>query len=259
MKVNSVMNLFLHIPCLLTIAGGVRVNAFAFHGTPALGTRNSVTDRKGFASSSSTKSSTPARRSRSLSTQLYGDTLTSRVEEVIKEDYPIFHELMLSKNPEVWKALSDASTRSGPATLDEDTAAPAPGFCIFAPNDDAMRALGDTRLAQLGDVRNGETAEKMAAFHAVDEVVTVEELYNSGGVMTIGGVVDVGRTVTGGFMGIGGKEDGGTSVNGAKVLKSVEITCEYTGAFALIHETDGLISPEILWRYCDQLRIPGSK
>jgi len=26
---------------------------------------------------------------------------------------------------------------------------------------------------------------------------------------------------------------------------------------AIIHETDGLVSPYVLWRYCDQLRIPG--
>ncbi len=53
-------------------------------------------------------------------------------------------------------------------------------------------------------------------------------------------------------MGIGGKEDGGVTINGAKILSTTEVdTC-------LIHEVDALVSPEILWRYCDQLRIPGS-
>ena len=80
-----------------------------------------------------------------------------------------------------------------------------------------------------------------------------EELFNSGGVVTIGGVVDVGRSRTGGFMGIGGQEDGGVLVNGAKMIQTLEVEK------ALIHEMDALISPEILWRYVDQLRIPGSK
>ena len=26
----------------------------------------------------------------------------------------------------------------------------------------------------------------------------------------------------------------------------------------VVHETDGFISPSVLWRYADQLRIPGS-
>ena len=143
----------------------------------------------------------------------------------------------MSKNPEVWKKLSDASSD---------------GFTIFAPNDNAMRNLGDKKLSQLDDVRNGETAEKIAAFHAIGERVRSDELYNSGGVITIAGVVDVGRSRSGGFMGIGGKEDGGVTINGAKIVQTTEIET------ALVHEVDALVSPEILWRYLDQLRIPGS-
>lgn len=177
----------------------------------------------------------------------------------MKSEYPLFHELIFSKNAQVWKSLSEAC-----ATSEEDRE---PGFTIFAPNDAAMRSLGERRLEQLDDVRNLESAEKMASFHAVDEVVEIGQLFNSAGVVTLGGVVDVGRTVVGGFMGIGGKEDGGTTVNGAKVLQTLEVGSEdvnvssniniYKKAF--IHETDALISPEILWRYFDQLRIPGSK
>jgi len=163
---------------------------------------------------------------------------TSQVEDIMKDQYPIFHKLIMSKSSDVWKELSDAS---------------ADGFTIFAPNDDAMQALGDKRLGQLDDIRNVETAEKMAAFHAINEPVTAEALFNSGGVITVGGVVDVGRSRSGGFMGMGGKEDGGTTVNGAKVVQTVVVDK------CLIHEMDALISPEILWRYCDQLRIPGSK
>ena len=163
---------------------------------------------------------------------------TAEVEAVMNEQYPIFMKLIMGKNADLWKKLSDASS-------DE-------GFTLFAPNDDAMRSLGDKRLAQLDDVRNDESAEKMATFHAIGERVTSDELYNSGGVITIGGVIDVGRSVSGGFMGIGGKEDGGVKINGAKIVQTVEVdTC-------LIHEVDALVSPELLWRYCDQLRIPGS-
>jgi len=166
---------------------------------------------------------------------------TSQVEDILKEQYPIFHELIMSRNVDVWKQLSDASS-------DES------GFTIFAPNDDAMQNLGSKKLGQLGDVRNDETAEKIAAFHAVREPVSSAELFNSGGIITIGGVVDVGRSKTGGFLGIiGGKEDGGITVNGAKVVQTLKIDN------SLIHEMDALISPELLWRFADQLRIPGSK
>jgi hypothetical protein len=52
------------------------------------------------------------------------------------------------------------------------------------------------------------------------------------------------------------EEDGGLTLNGAKVVKSLEfVDATKTG---IIHEVDGLISPTILWRYADQLRIPGS-
>ena len=149
----------------------------------------------------------------------------------------MFSKLIMSKNSDVWKEISEAKE----------------GFTIFAPNDDAMRNIGEKRLGQLDDIRNDETARKIAAFHAVTEPVSAQELFNSGGVVTVGGVVDVGRSRTGGFLGIGAKEDGGTTVNGANVVQTLEFDD------ALIHEMDALISPELLWRFADQLRIPGSK
>lgn len=148
----------------------------------------------------------------------------------------MFDSLLLSKYPDLWKKLpSDAACT------------------IFAPNEKAFSDLGDKKLGQLQDIRNEETVQKMASFHAVGERVTADELFNSGGVVTIGGVVPVGRSVKGGLFGIGGTEDGGVTLNGAKVTSTTEVdNC-------LIHEVDTLISPQILWRYCDQLRIPGSK
>ncbi len=179
--------------------------------------------------------STQSRRF-TVSTTLFRDT--AQVEEVLTSQYPMFMKLIMSKNSEMWKQLSDAS---------------ASGFTIFAPTDDAMKALGDKKLSQLDDDRNGETAEKIASFHAIGERVTADELYNSGGVVTMAGVVDVGRSKTGGFMGLGGQEDGGVTINGAKILQTFEVDRSF------IHEVDALVSPEILWRYVDQLRIPGSK
>jgi uncharacterized surface protein with fasciclin (FAS1) repeats len=159
------------------------------------------------------------------------------VKAYITEKYPEFDSLILSKNQEVWKKLSDSSD----------------GCTIFAPSNQAMQSLGSKKLEQLRDIRNDESAQKMGAFHVVGERVTAEELFNSGGVLTLGGVVEVARSVTGGVFGIGGKEDGGVALNGAKVTSTVDIDK------CLIHEVDTLISPLILWRYCDQLRIPGSK
>lgn len=159
---------------------------------------------------------------------------TSDVQEILKADYPIFYKLVMSKNADVWKSLNKES--SG-------------GFTIFAPSDAAMESLGKKKLNQLLDDRNRETAEKIAAYHAVSEPVGAWELLNSGGVRTIGGNVKVGKSKSGDFFGFGGKEDGGVLLNGAKITQTREIdNC-------ILHETNAIISPELLWRYMDQLRI----
>lgn len=162
---------------------------------------------------------------------------TAQVENYLKENYSGFFELLLEKNKSLWKKLSDA----------ED------GYTIFAPTNQAFQKLGEKRIGQLRDIRNSETAEKMGAYHAVNEPVSSEELFAAGGVKTLGGVVDVGRSVTGGLFGIGGKEDGGVTINGASITGCTKV------GDCIIHEVDELISPKLLWRYCDQLRIPGSK
>ena len=74
-----------------------------------------------------------------------------------------------------------------------------------------------------------------------------------GGVLTMGGEVRVGPSQTGGFFGIGAKDDGGVVVGtNGRIVQSGSV-----GA-GVIHEVDNIISPEILWRYIDQLRIPGT-
>lgn len=157
---------------------------------------------------------------------------TLDVQDTLKSDYPIFYKLVMSKNADVWKSLRSSE-----------------GFTIFAPTDSAMEALGTKRLNQLLDDRNRETAEKIAAYHAVSEPVGAWDLINSGGVRCLGGDVRVGKSKVGGFLGFGGKEDGGILLNGAKITQTREIDK------CILHEVSALISPELLWRYMDQLRI----
>ena len=145
---------------------------------------------------------------------------------------------VLELNDSVWKAL--AGVEKG-------------GFTIFVPRNEALAALGETKQRQLLDPRNLETSQKVGAYHVIAETVTATDLFNAGGVVTLGGEIPVERSTTGGFFGVGGKEDGGVTIGGAKVIKSIELSS------GLIHEVDNLVSPNILWRYMDQLRIPGSK
>lgn len=98
-------------------------------------------------------------------------------------------------------------------------------------------------------------------YHVITEQVTAMQLFNAGGVVCMGGEVPIERGTEGflgglmsGFMGNGGeREDGSITVGGAKVVQSVNV------GNGVVHEVDGLVSPNILWRYADQLRIPGSK
>mmetsp|Transcript_41064 Transcript_41064/g.86145 ORF Transcript_41064/g.86145 Transcript_41064/m.86145 type:complete len:211 (+) Transcript_41064:76-708(+) len=163
----------------------------------------------------------------------------SDVEEFIAANYPSCSNL-LSKNGDSMKAIVKADV----------------GFTIFAPNEAAFIELGEKKLAQLGDVRNDEVTEKIVSYHVILEPVTADELFNSGGVVTEGGEVPAERSISGGFFGVGGKEDGGVTLNGAKVVQSFQFAdAKITG---IVHEVDAFISPSIMWRYVDQLRIPGS-
>ncbi|KAL7460007.1 hypothetical protein ACHAXS_001636 [Conticribra weissflogii] len=165
----------------------------------------------------------------------------SDAEEFVASKFPSCSALLI-KNKDVMKAINDSDA----------------GYTVFAPNDDAFKALGDKKLMQLKDDRNGEMAEKIAAYHVIAEPVTADELFDAGGVITMGGEVPIERTVSGGLFGVGGKEDGGIALNSAKVLNSFEFSGD-TGKMCIVHEVNAFISPNILWRYADQLRIPGSK
>mmetsp|Transcript_21122 Transcript_21122/g.29840 ORF Transcript_21122/g.29840 Transcript_21122/m.29840 type:complete len:218 (-) Transcript_21122:279-932(-) len=168
----------------------------------------------------------------------YADvTSTAYLEEILAANYPQLMQLLLSKNDGIWKALRKSNQ----------------GYTIFAPNAQAFADLGEKKVEQLADPRNLETAEKVASYHVIAEAVTADQLFASGGVITMGGEIPIGRSTTGGFFGIGGQEDGGVTVNGANVVETFVLD-----GGGVIHEVDKLISPQVLWRYVDQLRIPGS-
>jgi uncharacterized surface protein with fasciclin (FAS1) repeats len=162
------------------------------------------------------------------------------VRAFLQENYPYFYTI-LNLNDDVWKAIGEDDVEKGEV-----------GYTIFAPNNDAFTKLGETKQSQLLDPRNLETTQKIAGYHVISEVVTAEQLYNSGGVITISGDIPIERSVTGGFFGIGGQEDGNILINKARAVQT------WTVGTGLIHEVDDLVSPSILWRYMDQLRIPGS-
>jgi uncharacterized surface protein with fasciclin (FAS1) repeats len=162
------------------------------------------------------------------------------VRNFLQENYPYFYNI-LNMNDEVWKAIGEDDYEKGEI-----------GYTIFAPSDEVFSKLGETKQSQLLDPRNLETTQKVAGYHVINEVVTAEQLYNSGGIITISGEIPIERSVTGGFFGIGGQEDGNILINKARAVQTWNVG---TG---LIHEVDDLVSPSVLWRYMDQLRIPGS-
>mmetsp|Transcript_2146 Transcript_2146/g.4499 ORF Transcript_2146/g.4499 Transcript_2146/m.4499 type:complete len:210 (+) Transcript_2146:1454-2083(+) len=162
------------------------------------------------------------------------DLLT--VRSFIEEYYPSFHAL-IDQNDEAWKKMSDSMD----------------GYTFFVPSENAFAELGEKKNEQLQDIRNQETIFKIGAYHLIPEVVTFDDLYNSGGVITLGGDIEVDRSKSGGMFGLGGQEDGGVVVSGARVTQTMEV------GPGLVHETDGLACPSIMWRYMDQLRIPGSR
>ena len=164
-------------------------------------------------------------------TRLYN---TAEVEACLNDEFPSFAALVF-QNEELWRGLRDGS-----------------GYTVLAPNEAAFAKLDDKRQNQLKDPRNGEVVEQIGAYHVISDPVSKDDLYESSGVVTAGGRIDVGRSVVGGFMGIGGKEDGGVTVNGAKIVASKQI------GECVIHEMDDFAHPKVLDRYFDQLRIPGS-
>lgn len=168
---------------------------------------------------------------------------TCTLEEFVKKEYPSFHSL-LSTNKGIWTTLSESDCT------------------LFCPSEQAFENLGQKKLNQLRDVRNEEISQKMGLYHVVVTPVTAVQLRTEDwtvpkpkdgsprpitveGLITMGGTVPVGRKQTGANTDI---------VIGphAKIVRSRNCMDN-----CMVHEMNALISPDILWRYCDQLRIPG--
>jgi uncharacterized surface protein with fasciclin (FAS1) repeats len=147
----------------------------------------------------------------------------------LQENYPIFYSI-LQKNDDVWKAIGEDDADKGEI-----------GFTIFAVSDASLQQLGDKKASQLMDPRNLETTQRIAGYHVLSETVTAEQLFNCGAVVTSSGEIPVDQ------------EDGGVLINKAKATQTWQVG---TG---LVHEVEGLVCPNIMWRYMDQLRIPGSR
>lgn len=180
----------------------------------------------------------------------------SNLDKFLSTKYPGFYYL-LSKNEKVLKILQS----NDPIT-------------VFAPNAAAFEKLGEKKLKQLEDPRNLETAEKMGEYHIIpSEAVSATRLFQEdwtipkdketgkpslsfAGIVTVGGEVAVSRSKSGGFLGLFKEEDGGVIIGtDAQIVQSFTDTGVDTRW--VVHETDDLVSPPVLWRYCDQLRIPG--
>jgi len=186
----------------------------------------------------------------------------TNVEKFLSKEFPSFYQVLCSED-NIWKTLNDSPN----------------GYTLFAPNEEAFRTkLDDKRRAQLTDPRNQEAVQKIGLYHVIDEqMVTKESLLREdwrgpkpedgsprpfvvGGIQTLGGEVPVGRAKSGGIdfgpINIGGKEDGDAVIGpNARILKSYSLG---KNKDTIVHEMDNLISPELLWRYFDQLRLPFS-
>ena len=84
------------------------------------------------------------------------------VRNFLQENYPSFYTL-LNMNDDVWKAIGEDDYEKGEV-----------GYTIFAISDEAFSRLGETKQSQLMDPRNLETTQKIAGYHVINEVVTVD-------------------------------------------------------------------------------------
>lgn len=179
----------------------------------------------------------------------------SKVIRFLESKYPTFYKLLVRDNETFLKTLFESAEHT-----------------IFVPNEAAMEALGAKKLQQMMDPRNEEIAQKMGLHHIVPgKALSATELRTEdwsrgrpkdgsrppsliAAIVTLAGEVPVGRSKSGGFLGttLGAKEDGDIIIGPeGQIVQSFQVEQ------CLVHEMDALISPLQLWRYADQLRIPG--
>jgi uncharacterized surface protein with fasciclin (FAS1) repeats len=179
--------------------------------------------------------------------------INAKLLRFLEIKYPSFYKLLVRDNDEFLKALQASQAHT-----------------VFVPNEAAIESLGAKKLQQLLDPRNEEIRDKMGQYHLlVGEAVSATTLrtedWSKGrpkdgskpntliaAIVTQGGEVPVGRSKSGGFLGFGAKEDGDIVIG-----PSGQIVQSFQVENCLVHEVDALISPLALWRFMDQLRIPG--
>jgi uncharacterized surface protein with fasciclin (FAS1) repeats len=185
-----------------------------------------------------------------------GNTIVYQVEEYLAERYPMYTNMILRKNEDLWKKLLEK------AVIENG------GFTIFTLTDKWLTQnviTNEKIMAQVQDPRNIETLEKISLYHTVNEIVSYEALCNAGGIQTMGGIIPVEENKGGnGLFSFFGKNtkrsqnddelNAPITINGANIIRYYMIDNECS-----IFEIDNLISPKLLWRYMDQLRIPGTK
>merc|ERR1711966_427926 len=165
------------------------------------------------------------------------------IDSYLQQNYPLFESLLLSKIPDIYKVLRESESSNG--------------FTIFCLSDAIMEGIDSQRKVQISDPRNEEVTEKLASYHVIaNGKVTQERLKredwtvprSADGVaaLALGGELRIGRSKSGGFLGWGAKEDGGVVIgnNEARIVKSVLV-----GGKGVVHEVDGFVSPDLIWRY----------
>lgn len=182
----------------------------------------------------------------------------SKLDQFLSKKYPSFYKMLL--NDKMKKVVAAAGSGKGRQCT------------VFVPNAKAFEELGTKKMKQLEDPRNAEIREKMGSYHIIEnESVSAVELLTEdwtkvkpgenkpntvvASIITMSGQVPVGRGKSqDGLLGLFSppKEDGDIVIGpSAKIVQSFIVDNNY------VHEVDSFISPVILWRYCDQLRIPG--
>ena len=212
-----------------------------------------------------------------LSLIFQSSALLSHTSKTSRPDLRLFEESDLTgeapgENSEIEKFLAKKFPGFSDLFLDDDLKKllKEDKATIFVPSDSAIEAIGEKKMAQLKDPRNDETRRKMGLYHVIaGESISATELKTEdwtkgrpkdgnkpntviAAVVTPGGEIPVGRSKSGGFLGIGAKEDGDIVIG-----PSARIVGSFAVKDSFIHEVDSLVFPEVLWRYCDQLRIPG--
>jgi uncharacterized surface protein with fasciclin (FAS1) repeats len=196
----------------------------------------------------------------------------------LTKEYSAFAKF-LSLNAGIWERLDKESA-----------------VTVFVPTNEAFEKLGEKRLRQLRDVRNEETAQKIGLYHVVvGDAVSSARLRTEdwtvklpakaagqqprpikvSGLVTMGGEVPVDRAKPAqsaaagpGLLQrmFGGGTDAATMDSSNNKSNNdicigpagrLQKTYKLDNGKYYVHEMDGFISPDILWRYCDQLRIPG--